>query len=479
MHHFLAIDLGAESGRALLGSLDGDRFESAEVHRFANEPVRLAGTLTWDLPRIVFECRRGIARAVEHLVARSLPPVIDSVSVDSWGVDFGLLDASGNLLQNPVHYRDERTLGLLKDVDERLGAAALWAETGIQSLEINTLYQLVALERRQPEILRAAACLLPMADLVAHFLGARPAAEVSLASTTQLLSARERDWSVSLLGQLGFDRGLFPEIVDSGSVTGELAADICSEAGLAKRPAMVAAASHDTAAAVAAVPALPGTDWAYLSSGTWSLLGVELDAPCLSEEARTASFTNEAGVGGTTRFLSVITGLWLIQECRREWQRGGEKLSYEELARMAAAAPPSPVRIDPTDPEFVAPGGLPDRWLAACQRAGGPAPASRGELVRCILESLATTHAAFVESAARVTGRSIERLHVVGGGSRHELLLQLMADALGRTVLAGPVEATALGSLLLQAHAMGRLPDRASVRGIVRENTTLREYLPS
>jgi rhamnulokinase len=471
---YLAIDIGAGSGRAILGTLADGRLSAEEVHRFANEPVRLRRTLYWDLPRLFHETVEGIRRAGEKTGGK-----LDGVGVDSWGVDFGLLDRSGEPLANPVHYRDERTAGMMAEVLQRVSREEIFAITGIQFMEINTIYQLAALRKNNPELLAAAGTLLPMADLFAYLLSGRAVAERTLASTTQLLEASSGAWSPRLLDALELPPAIFPDIVEAGSVLAPLRDEIWRAAGLVAAPPVVAVGHHDTASAVAAVPAVDGTPWGYLSSGTWSLLGVELEKPCITDESREGNFTNEAGIHGTTRFLKNISGLWLVQECRRQWAQEGEDLDYTRLAELAERCPPSPAIIDPNSPEFLTGGDMPGRIQDACRRAGHEVPQSKGEIVRCALDSLARTYGEVLEALKKTTGRRVERLHVVGGGSRHRLLNRLTADSLGIPVLVGPVEATAIGNLLIQALATGAVSDTAELRRIVARSTELEEVRPS
>jgi len=470
---YLAIDLGAESGRAILGRLDGETLEMEEVHRFSNEPVTIHGTLSWDFPQLLRNVREGIRRGSERAGGR-----LDGVAVDSWGVDFGLLDGDGRLLRNPVHYRDTGHVGVLERVLERVPRETIWSRTGVQLLEINTLFQLVATGERDPELLTAAETLLPIADLVAFFLGARPCAEVTLASPSQLLDAHSHDWSDELIASLDLPRRIFPEIVPSGTVTGALRKSITSEAGLSPPPPIIAAASHDTAAAVACMPGSERHGAAYLSSGTWSLLGVEVDAPVTGISALEKGFTNEAGVAGKTRLLTNITGLWLVQECRRQWVDEGVELSYEELARLARNAEPARFFVDPDDPRFAAPGDMPSRIREACAEAGGDVPESRVEILRVVFESLARRYARGIEDVESLTGHRVERLHVMGGGSRNGLLNQLTADAVGLPVLAGPTEATAMGNILVQALATGALRDLTDIRRVSSSSSELESFAP-
>jgi rhamnulokinase len=469
MLQLLAIDLGAESGRAILGRLDGGVLVTEEVHRFPNEPVLLGETLCWDFPRLLLEVKRGIA-----LAARSAGGRLDGIAADSWGVDFGLLGRDGSLLANPVHYRDARTRGAMEKVFRRLPREAIFEITGIQFLELNTLYQLAALRERCPELLQAAGKLLLVAGLMSYFLCGQAAAELTLASTTQLLDARRRQWAPRLAEAIGIPRALLPDLVEAGTVLAPLREDIRRETGLAAAPPVIACASHDTASAVAAVPA-DGGRWGFLSSGTWSLLGLELDEPRIGPESLEANFTNEAGACGTIRFLRNINGLWLVQECRRQWAREGEDIDYERLAELAAAAPPAAARIDPNDPEFFAAGDMPRRIQEACRRSGQPAPESKGAIIRCALESLASTYGAVLRRAEAIAGTQLERLHVVGGGSRHRLFNRLTAEVLRLPVIAGPSEATAMGNILIQAMALGEIDGLAALRRIVARSAALEE----
>ena len=470
---FLGVDLGAESGRVLLGTFDGERLTIEEAHRFRNEPVRLHETLCWDLPRILFEVERGIVAAAAKAGGQ-----IDGVGCDSWGVDFGLLDRAGAVLSHPVHYRDARTEGMVEKVLRRIPRESIYAETGVQFLALNTLFQIAALLEHTPELLRAAGKLLFFGDLVHYLLSGRAVSEESLASTSQMWNPVARDWSGPIVTSLGLPREILPEVVRSGTVLAPLRSVTAKAAGLREAPPVIAPASHDTACAIAAVPARPGEDWAYLSSGTWSLFGVELAAPRITPESLAASFTNEAGVSGTTRFLRNINGLWLVQECRRRWARDGRDMDYAQLTAFAEAAGSSRCHILPGDPSFFAPDDMPEAIRSFCRRTGQAEPATPGEVVRCALESLALAYREAADQVRAVSGRSIERLHVVGGGSKNQLLNQLTADALGVPVTAGPVEATGVGNILIQAMAIGAVRDLAELREVVRRSTQTAELEP-
>jgi len=443
---YAAVDLGASSGRVLVGTVSDTNVEVAQVHRFANEPVRLPSGLHWDLLGLYRQIRKGLAEA---------GPVA-SAGIDSWAVDYGLIDEDGSLLGLPFHYRDDRTATLPEWPDP----AGLWRATGIADQPFNTLHQLRAESKRR---LESTAHLLMIPDLLAHWLTGEIGAEHTNASTTQLYGL-DGGWSASIASKAGIDASILPPVRRPGDRIG------VTDQGTP----LVAVASHDTASAVAAVPAVDER-FAYLSCGTWSLVGLELEAPVLSEAARLAGFTNEAGIDGTVRFLRNVMGLWLLQECQRFW---GEA-SVERLLAEATEAKPFAALIDPQDPAWLPrgdePGGMPARIAT---RALGRSPQTRGEVVRCILESLALGHRNAVAEASALAGREVETLHLVGGGARNALLCQLTADATGLPVLAGPVEATALGNLLVQARADGMVSDLAHLRSLVRETQQVVRYDP-
>ncbi|TDU89591.1 rhamnulokinase [Kribbella voronezhensis] len=458
-----AVDLGASSGRVMVGQVGPDELELTEVHRFWNGPVRLGGTLYWDILHLYRETLAGLTKA-----AATGP--LDGIGIDSWAVDYGLLDAEGNLLGNPVHYRDERTTGVMERVLQKVSADDLYAVTGLQQLPFNTIYQLAAEQR-----LDQAETLLMIPDLLGYWLTGIIGAEATNASTTQLYDVRERAWSSALAERVGVPRSLLPSIRQPGQVIGPLLAEVADEAGLDPATPVIAVGSHDTASSVVAVPAVDDR-FAYISSGTWSLVGLELDQPVLTAEAQQANFTNEGGVDGRIRFLRNVMGLWILQECLREW--GAE----DELPRVlaeAAAAPAYAVLVDPDDPSFLAPGNMVRRIDEYCARTGQEAPASRGALARCVLESLALAYRRTLRLSQQLTGREVDVVQVIGGGSQNELLCQLTADACGLPVLAGPVEASALGNVLVQARALGApLPDLTAMRALVRATHELRRYVP-
>lgn len=469
-HHYVACDLGAESGRVILGQLNDGQVTLKEIHRFPNGAVKIAGSLRWDVLRIFEELKNGL----RQVAAQGLQ--VESLSVDSWGLDYVFSGAGQPMLALPHHYRDARTDRTYAAALRSPGPELIFAETGIQFMPINTLYHLIDDLERSPRLLEIADPFLTIADYL-HFLFSGVAViEESLASTTQLYHPVTRTWSQRLIEVFGFPRHLFPRIVPSGTRLGPLDLAICAETG-ASGIEVIATCSHDTGAAVAAVPAT-GEDWAYLSSGTWSLIGVELPAPLLTEEARAHNFTNEAGFGGTTRFLKNIVGLWILQESRRAWAKEGLDLNYGTLASQAAVSAPFRSLINPNDPRFWKPDEMPSKIAAYCRETGQPLPETPGQFTRCIYESLALLYRRTVEDLERVTGRVISRLHIVGGGSQSALLNQCAASATGRPVLAGPVEATALGNVLIQAVTLGHLASLDALRKVVRTSFEIERYEP-
>lgn len=469
---YLAVDLGAESGRVVAGQFDGRTLQLTEVHRFANEPVKVLDTLHWDTLRLFHEIKQGIRKAVAGCEGE-----IAGVSTDTWGVDFGLLDKHDGLIANPVHYRDHRNDGMADKVFDLVPNAEVYGRTGIQFLPFNTLFQLMGVETHQPDQLQAARTLLFTPDLLNFWLSGEKRAEYTIASTGQVLEACTRQWDLMLFDQLGLPAGILPQLVAPGTMLGNLRPTVAAELGLAGAIPVIAAGSHDTASAVAAVPA-GQANWAYLSSGTWSLLGVELAEPLLEAKAMHLGFTNEGGVANTIRFLRNIMGLWLLQECRRSWQRSGTTYSYDELVQAAAQAPPFQSLVNCDDPSFLAPEDMPAALGDYCVRTGQPAPQSVPELVRCCLESLALRYRATVEDLQQLTGQHIEVLHIVGGGSKNRLLSQWTADCLGIPVQCGPVEATAAGNILVQAMARGQIKDLAQIREVVRQSFPVETLLP-
>jgi rhamnulokinase len=461
MTAFAAVDLGASSGRVMLGRVGPEQLELTEVHRFRNGGVRLPDGLYWDVLGLYTDVLTGLRAAAreEHLAG---------LAVDSWAVDYGLLDAHGTLQGNPRHYRDPRTDAVIDDVHAKLDPARLYGVTGLQFLPFNTLYQLAA----EPALDGRRALLVP--DLLGYWLTGRQVAEETNASTTGLLDARTGDWSRPLLEALGLPPGLLPDVIAAGEVLAPLTAEVGAEIGVDYALPVTTVGSHDTASAVVGVPA--ETDrFGYISCGTWGLVGVELDAPVLTEDSRKANFTNERGVDGTIRYLRNVMGLWLLSESMRTWDLRGVGIELDDVLPAAAALPAGGPRIDPDDPVFLPPGDMPERII----RAAGLRDPEPAAVVRCILDSLAVAFAAAMAGAERLSGRPVEVVHLVGGGSQNALLCQLTADAMGRPVVAGPVEATALGNVLVQARTHGVLSgDLAALRGRVRAASRLHRYEP-
>ena len=475
---YLALDLGAESGRGLVGRFDGERIELEEVHRFPNGPVRMVDTLYWDLPRLFDEIKVALRKA------SAAHPGLDGVGVDTWGVDFGLIGRGGTLLGNPVHYRDARTEGMIEEALRRVPRERIYEITGLQFLPFNTVYQLLALKQSDSPLLEVAETLLMMPDLLGWLLTGRRAGERTIASTSQLLDPRLGTWSDALCEGLELPRAILPELIEPGTELGPLLGSVAEEVGSA-RLSVLAPATHDTASAVVAVPAAGSgsnsagaPDWCYISSGTWSLLGAEVPAPIINAETLRHNFTNEGGVAGTTRLLKNIMGLWLVQESRRTWARAGRDLSYDELLPRAEAARPFAALVDPDHPSFLSPGDMPARLAAFCTRTGQAPPGDEGAFVRCALESLALKYRWAVERLEAILGTTIRTIHVVGGGSKNALLCQFTADACGRPVVAGPVEATAVGNVLMQATARGRIATLADARAVVARSFPVRTYEP-
>ncbi|MHB1768833.1 MAG: rhamnulokinase [Phycisphaerae bacterium] len=471
---YIAVDLGAESGRVMLATVNHARIALREMHRFPNGPVRVGKILHWDILRLWGEIQAGIGKAVAH--AASNGQSVSGIGVDTWGVDFGLLDYNGELLTNPVHYRDSRTDGMPEKFFSRMPREKIWSITGIQTMNLNTLFQLCALVENRPALLEGAKQLLYISDLLTFWLCNRIANEYTIASTSQMLDARRRQYSPDILANIPIRPSLLPELVMPGTVLGNVSCETAA-ATQAHGVPVVAVGAHDTASAVAAVPAR-ADNWLFLSSGTWSLLGTEMDQPVLSADAMNFNLANEGGVGGKIHLLKNIAGLWLLQECRRAWAREGNDFDYRTLVQLAREEPAHRALLDVEDPQMLAPGDMPAKIIAQCRRTGQNAPATPGQFTRVILESLAATYARVRDMIERVTGRHFTHLHIVGGGSQNDLLNQMAADATGLHVLAGPVEATAMGNVMVQAIATGQLDSLSAGRKLVAKTAMVREFSP-
>ncbi len=465
----LAFDLGASSGRAILAEYFDGTFKMQEIHRFPNEPVLVNGTLYWDVLRLFFHIKQGIQKA-------SLSGEIDSIGIDTWGVDFGLLDKKGNLIENPVHYRDERTVGLVEEAFETINQNRLYGITGIEIMELNTLFQLLALKKYSPDTLERADTLLFTPDLLNYFLTGVKAAEYSIASTSQILDASCRIWSEEILEAFGLPKSLLKPVIPAGTLLGKLSDGICKELGINKSD-VIAVASHDTASAVLAAPATE-EDFIFLSSGTWSLFGTELKEPIINEKSIGYNVTNEGGFGGKILFHKNVIGTWLLQECRRQWKHEGKDYSFDELEDLALQTHPFQYFIDPSDSVFVASGNMPKRIQEYCLKTGQSAPQTIGEVVRCIYESLALKYREAFDIVRDCTGKEYHTIHLVGGGANSSFLCQMTASACGIQVDAGPVEATALGNIVVQLMALGEIRDIREARALISRIGGIKKYSP-
>lgn len=453
----------------MIGAFDGRAIRLKEIHRFSNDSVYLNGTLFWDTPHQIGEIKKGINKAF-------LQGDVDSIGIDTWGVDFGLLDPYGDLMQNHVHYRDARTHGAIEKLTQMVPKQELYRKTGIQFLDFNTVNQLFYLQRNRPELLERADTLLMTPDLFNYFLTGEKRTEYTIASTSQLLDVKKREWSFELIHKLHLPKGIFTDICMPGSTVGTLLPGVCRELG-AKPVPVIAVASHDTASAVAAVPVVQD-DFAYLSSGTWSLLGTELDDPILTDQSLRYNFTNEGGYDGKIRYLKNIAGLWMIQETRAQWKREGKEFSFADLERMGKEAKPFACFIDPDAPAFAAMGDQPARIRAFCHSTGQPVPQTEGEVMRCIYESLALKYRQIITELEQAAGKQYASLSIIGGGTKDRFLCALTADACARPVTAGPVEATVLGNIAVQLIALGEIASLKEARRIIGDSFEKETFEP-
>ncbi|MEK7448556.1 MAG: rhamnulokinase [Planctomycetota bacterium] len=472
MPHFLAFDLGAESGRAVLGTLTGRRLTIKELNRFPNGMLNINGRWHWNIFRLYEEIKHSLK------IAAGLPKIksngFASLGLDTWGVDFALLDRQGNFLGLPFAYRDNRTNGMMEKFFKLVPRQHVYQLTGIQFLQFNTLFQLFALVKQKSPLLKSARDLLFIPDIFNYLLTGQKKTEFSFATTSQLYNPQKKDWDEELFKNLGISRSIMQKIILPGSVIGNLTGEIFRETGFPEVP-VIAPASHDTGSAVAAVPS-EGEEWAYLSSGTWSLMGVETKKPVLTKQALDFNFTNEGGVGGTFRFLKNITGLWILQQCRQSWTK--RKLNYQELAGQAASAPPFKALINPDQPEFLNPPDMPEAMAQFCRQTKQPVPKSPAEITRCILESLALKYRTVLDQLRKIYPKPIKVIHIIGGGVKNSLLCQFTADATGLPVLAGPAEATAIGNIMVQAMGLGYVNSLSEARAIIKHSFTSTRYEP-
>ncbi len=467
----LAIDLGASSGRGIVGGFDGKKLTLRENHRFSNDPVITNGRMYWDILRIFHEIKQSITKTVLE------GDNVSTIGIDTWGVDYALLDKQGRMLANPMHYRDTRTEGIVEHVEQFFSMDELYAKGGIQRINFNTIFQLAADMRDNPEMVAQADRMLNIPDLLNYFLTGKMANEYTILSTGAILDANTREYAFDLLDKLGLPRRLFGEIVQPGYNVGKLLPQVQGETGKCDA-SVLTVASHDTASAVIAVPTQE-EDFIYISSGTWSLMGTELKSPLITPESNRLNLTNEGGAMGTIRFLKNIMGLWIIQESRRQWKREGKDYSFAQMETWAKECKPFQSLIDPDHPSFATPGNMPEKIREFCRRTGQHVPESVGEVVRCIYESLALKYRKTAESIEAMMGKKAKVIHVVGGGTKDKFLSQMTADACGVPVAAGPEEATAIGNLMMQAIAVGEVANLAQAREIVAASFELKRYEPS
>lgn len=465
----LAFDFGASSGRAMLGEFDGEKISLQEIHRFSNDPVMLSGTFYWDILRLFHEIKVGITKA-------KLSGGFDSIGINTWGVDFGLLDKDGRLLENPVNYRDKRTEGLLKYSEKFISNKELYLKTGNQLMEINTAFQLLSLKKNRPQLLENASKLLMTPDLFGYLLTGKMVAEMSIASTTQLVDPVTKEWNFEVIKTLGLPKEIFPKIVQSGTVIGKLTPEIAEELGVEQVP-VVAVCGHDTQDAVMATPS-ENEDFIFLSCGTWSLFGTEIAQPILNDTSFELNLTNEIGFDGKINLLNNIIGLWLIQESKHQWAREGKEYTFADLEKMALESEEFLSFINPDYPDFTPSGNIPRRIKEYCEKTNQPVPKNDGEVMRCIYQSLAMKYRYSLELIEKTTGKKYEKIHIVGGGIRDKLLCQLCADMCQRQVVAGPVEATVLGNVAIQLMAHGEISDLQKAREIIRNSENFQSYLP-
>ncbi len=465
----LAFDFGASSGRAIIGIFDGETIRLEEVHRFENTPVQMCGTLYWDLPRLFHDVKQGLVKAAQS-------GGFDSLAVDTWGVDFGLIGRDGHLLELPVHYRDSRTSGMLEKAFSLIDKAQFYNITGNQFMDINTVFQLLSLKFDRPEMLKNAETLLLMPDLFGYLLTGKKRAELSIASTTQMMNAAERKWSETVLDALGIPKNILPEICMPATELGMLSDEICAELDIPAAK-VISVCGHDTQCAAAAAPT-EEEDFIFISCGTWSLFGTETNSPVISEKSAVLNITNESGYGGKVTFLKNIIGLWLIQESRRQFRREGREYSFANLEKLALECKPFKCFIDPDAPEFVPVGNIPERVREYCRRTGQPVPESVGEVMRCIYESLALKYRLAFDEIRECTGKEYKKIHLVGGGTKDGMLCRMTAAACERDVVAGPIEATAYGNIAMQLIAGCAIPDIKTARRIIAKSDNVKLYSP-
>ena len=470
MKRVLAFDFGASSGRAIIGTYENGKVSLEEVHRFSNDPVVVNGVMYWDVLRLFHEIKQGILKAKNA-------GGFESIGIDTWGVDFGLIDRNGRLLENPVHYRDKRNSGMIERAEKLMPKKKIYEKTGIQFLEFNTLYQLLSLKENQPELLQRADKILFMPDLFSYFLTGNAVSEYSVATTSQMIDVNSGKWDKELLEMVGVSVGKFAPIVESGAVVGQLREEICEELGVKSVP-VIAVCGHDTQSAISAVPKAEG-DIAFISCGTWSIFGTELDKPVVNDTTYEMSVTNEGGFDGAIGFVKNIAGLWLIQESRRQWKKEGSDYSFAELEKAALESESFRSFIDPDDPVFAAPGNMPERVREYCRRTNQPVPETVGDVMRCMYESLAMKYRLVFEKIKLCVGKNYDTINMIGGGTKDTLLCKMTANACGTKVVTGPVEATALGNVCVQLIAGKEMDTISQARKMIAECENLKTYEPT
>ncbi|MBR5156729.1 MAG: rhamnulokinase [Clostridia bacterium] len=468
----LAFDFGASSGRAMLFTFDGKKLEIEEMHRFSNDPVMINGSYHWDVLRLFFEIKKGISKTLN-----AGHKDIEAIGIDTWGVDYGLFDENGKLLGNPYHYRDERTNGMIELADEKVGKKYIFDQTGLQFNFFNTIFQLMAAKEQKDSTLPMAKKLLFIPDIFNYFLTGVMKNEYTESSTSMMLNPHTKKWNKELLDKLDIPSDILCDIIEPGTVLGELSDDICEELGCPKIP-VIAVGSHDTASAVASVPVTEDYSYAYISTGTWALMGAELDAPSVTEHSFKYNFTNEGGVCGKIRFLKNIMGLWIIQECRRQWEREGKELSFDDLEKAAWGAAPFESFIDPDYHDFATPGNMPQKIRNFCEKTGQKIPQTEGEVIRCAAQSLAMKCRMVADALEDVQGKKLEAVHMLGGGIKDTMVTSFVSNATGKRVIAGPVEATSTGNAVLQLMALGKISSLTEARTIIRDSFPIKVYEP-
>jgi sugar (pentulose or hexulose) kinase len=469
--NMMAFDMGASSGRGLVGKFDGNKIDVEILHQFSNFPVEITGHYYWDVLRLYQEMKQSLLK-----FSQTIGKDLGGIAIDTWGVDYGLIDRQGELLGNPYSYRDSRVDGMFDEAFRRISKETIYQKTGIAFMWFNTIYQLLATRCQQPEMFDNASSLLHMPDLLSYFLCGEKASEYTMASTGQCVETKNRSWCFEILNALEIPDKIFLPLQQPGTIRGSLLPKLAEEVGLGTVP-VIAVGGHDTASAVVAVPA-SSERFAYISSGTWSLFGTEIPEAIINEKTLSRNFTNEGGVENTFRLLRNVMGLWIIQECRRIWENEGDSMSFDQMVKLAESAKPFTCLIDPDNLVFATPGNMPQRIQEFCQKTGQPVPTDKGQIIRCVYESLALRYRHTMNGLEEIVGYSLPTLHIVGGGSKNNLLNQFTADALNRPVICGPTEATAIGNVMIQAKALGLVKDRFEIRQIIRNSFSLSTFEP-